>query len=90
VEFTLKMTVIRFVETSERTHPKTQRHIPKKNNGIIDYTSLKTSQLDYVFGVTVSSLEFGVFEDTFLCGKKIILHSFVTKLILNTFLLEFP
>jgi len=42
----------------------------QKNDRIIDYTSLKTSQLDYVFGITMSSLEFGVFEEFFFYGGK--------------------
>jgi hypothetical protein len=42
----------------------------QKNNGIIDYTSLKTSQIDYVFGVTMSSLEFGVFEENIFYEKR--------------------
>lgn len=63
---------------------------PQKNNGIIDYTSLKTSQLYYVFRVIMSSLEFGVLRKFFFYGEKVILCSFLNKLILNTFLLEFP
>jgi hypothetical protein len=41
---------------------------PQKNNGIIDYTSLKTSQLDYVFGATMISLSLACLR--IFCGEK--------------------
>jgi len=43
---------------------------PQKNDGIFDYTSLKTSQLDYVFGITMSSLEFVCLKIFFYWGNK--------------------
>lgn len=43
---------------------------PKKNDGILDYTSLKTSQLDYVFVVTMSLLEFLCLRNFFSTREK--------------------
>jgi hypothetical protein len=42
---------------------------PQINEGIIDYTSLKTSHFDYLFDVTMSSSEFVMFEEICFYGK---------------------
>jgi len=64
-------TVCRNIGKNSSSHAASH---PQKNDGIIDYTSLKTSQLNYVFGVTMSSLEFGVFQEIFSMEKNNITH----------------